>query len=67
MCCLHPIADDGRGIILDVHVVSIRACGDGEGGTPRCRVGVGGLDEANEVVDAVVVVVELVEEWFRCE
>ena len=67
MCCLHPIAYDGRRIILDVFVVSIRACGDGEGVTPRSRVGVGGLDEADEVVGAIVIVVELVEEWFCCQ
>ena len=64
MRCLHPIAYNGRCIVLDVFVVSIRACGDGEGVTPRCRVGVGGLDEADEVVGAVVIVVELMEE--RC-
>ena len=64
MCCLHPIAYDGRRIVLDDFVISIRACGDGEGVTPRCRVGVGGLDEADEVVGAVVIVVELVEERF---
>ena len=63
--CLHPIALDERHIILDVFVVSIRACGDGEGGTPRCRAGVSGLDEADKVVRAVIVVVELVEERFH--
>ena len=60
VCCLHSIADNGRGIILDVRVVSIRTCGDGEGGTPRSRVGSGGLDEADKVIRAVVVVVKLV-------
>ncbi len=65
MCCLHPIAYDGRRIVLNDFVVSIRACGDGEGVTPRCRVGVGGLDEADEVVGVVVIVVELVEEPFH--
>jgi hypothetical protein len=67
VCCLHPIAYDGRRIVLDDFVISIRACGDGEGVTPRCRVGVGGLDEADEVVGAIVIVVKLVEERFRCK
>jgi hypothetical protein len=48
-------------------VVRIRPCGDGEGVTPCSRVGVGGLDEADKVVGAVVIVVDLVEERFRCK
>ena len=67
VCCLHSIAYYGRRILLDVCVVSIRACGDGEGVTPCSCVGVGGLDEADKVVGAVVIVVDLVEERFRCK
>ena len=65
MCCLHSIAYYGRRIVLDVCVVSIRACGDGEGVTPCSRVGVGRFDEADEIVGAVVIIVELMEERFR--
>ena len=50
MCCLNLIAYDGLRIVLDVFVVSIRSCGDGEGVTPRCRVGGGGFYKANEIV-----------------
>ncbi len=53
--------------VLDVCVVSIQACGDGRGVTLCSRVGVGGLDEADKVVGAVVIVVKLVEEWFCCK
>jgi hypothetical protein len=62
VCCLNLIAYDGLRIVLDVFVVSIRSCGDGEGVTPRCRVGVGRLDEADEVVGAIVIIVELMKE-----
>jgi hypothetical protein len=58
--CLHTIAYDRRRIVQDFFIVGIWTRRDMEGGTPRCRVGVGRLYEVDKVVGAVLVVTKFV-------